>query len=113
MQNTTIIISNARYAEIIRTDEIAFCKAAGSYTEVVFSNKQKITASKNLHWFEERCNTYAFCRIHKSFLVNLNFINKVFHLENNLLLTNGIRIPISKSKKNVLWDKLEQMNHHI
>ncbi len=110
MKSKTIIISNAKYAEVISTDEIVYCKAEGSYTEILLSNKEKITASKNLHWFEEKCSKNSFCRVHKSFLVNLHFICRVFHVKNHLLLKNKILLPVSRIRKNVLLEKLEQMN---
>lgn len=110
MPNKTIIVSNTKYTEIIRTDEIIFCQAAGSYAEVILINKQKITVSKNLHWFEERCNSDTFCRIHKSFLVNIIYVKRFFNLENNLMLSNGIKIPISKSKKKQFWEMLEKLS---
>jgi two-component system LytT family response regulator len=109
MSNKTIIIPNAKYAEIIRVDDIVFCKAAGSYAEIVLTNEQTITVSKNLHWFEERCGDSTFCRVHKSFLVNIVHVKRILVLENLAMLCNGKKIPISRAKKTLFWKKLESL----
>ncbi len=113
MEFKSIIITNTKYTDIIRLNDIVFCRASGSYTEIILKNSQTIVASKNLHWIEEKCCSSSFCRIHKSFLVNLIYVNKVFHFDDLLLLSNGVKLPISKSKKNQFWEKLNQIFEQV
>jgi two-component system LytT family response regulator len=106
MNYKTIIIPGSRYSEIISIDEILLCKGMGSYTEIDLTDNRKLTVSKNLHWFEQRLCPEYFFRAHKSFIINLLHISKIFKLENMVCLTNGTQIPISRSRKGLLWEKL-------
>ncbi|MCA1967450.1 MAG: DNA-binding response regulator, partial [Flavobacterium sp.] len=46
--NGFIAISSSDKIELIKVEDIMYCKAEGKYTEFVLSNKQKILSSKNL-----------------------------------------------------------------
>ena len=61
---------------------------------------KKITISKTLKYVEELLPTNIFQRIHKSYLVNLNYISR-FNKSNELLveLTNGETLPVAIRKK--------------
>lgn len=106
MKHKTIIIPGSRYSEIIPTEEILLCKGMGSYTEIDLTDNSKLTVSKNLHWFEELLCTEYFFRAHKSFIVNLQHIKKIFKQENMVALSNGTLVPVSRSRKSMLWEKL-------
>ena len=107
MKHKTIIIPGSRYSELIPTDEILLCKGMGSYTEIDLSDNRILTVSKNLHWFEELLCSGYFFRPHKSFIVNLQHIKKIFKRENMVALSNGTLVPVSRSRKSLLWEKLD------
>ena len=107
MKNKTIIIPGSRFSEIISIYEILLCKGLGSYTEIDLTGNRKLTVSKNLHWFDERLCTEYFFRPHKSFIVNLLHIKKIFKRENMVCLTNGAQVPVSRDRKCLLWEKLK------
>jgi two-component system, LytTR family, response regulator len=107
MIKKTLIIPTSRYSEIIQTREILLCKGSGSYTEIYLKEENKLTVSKNLNWFEKRLCNECFFRAHKSYIVNLLHINKIFKRENVVCLINGAQIPISRAKKDLLWEKFE------
>ena len=107
--NSIILISNSKSTDVIRINELVFCKADGSYSVLQFKDNHEITVTKNLHWFEEQLSENTFSRTHRSFLVNLNYIAKIFHIENKLLLTNGVYIPISRSRKIHLKEAIEML----
>jgi DNA-binding LytR/AlgR family response regulator len=57
--------------------------------------------SKVLHWFEDQLPPDMFARVHRSHLVNRQFINTVHHATVHMALElhNGDRIPVSRRKK--------------
>jgi two-component system LytT family response regulator len=61
---------------------------------------KKIILSKTLKFIEELLPTSIFQRIHKSYLVNLNYVTR-FNKTNELLveLSNGQTLPVSIRKK--------------
>lgn len=78
---------------------VAF-KADNSYTEVVFEDNTKILISKTLKNFEEAlANNPKFFRCHKSYIVNVSFINDYIKKDGGYLVLNNIHnIPISAEK---------------
>lgn len=108
--NKSIIISNSRYTQLIPLNEIIYCKAIGSYSEIVLTNKKVIIVSKNLHWIEQRCNTDLFFRTHKSYIINLLYVCQVCRKENTIILLNDVRVPLSRIKKKQFWMRLQSFH---
>jgi two-component system, LytTR family, response regulator len=80
--------------------EIVYCGADGAYTWIFLSNGEKILSSVNLKEFEDILPGDMFCRIHHSFLININFASKYIkgrggHVE----LSNGVILEVSQRKK--------------
>lgn len=73
-----IVIPVAAGFEILNINDIIYIKAEGSYTKIYLSNSISYTMSKNLKYFESVFETNtAFVRIHRSYLVNINFITRI------------------------------------
>lgn len=86
--------------EFVKINSILYCEADSNYCKVVCLNGKKIILSKTLKFIEELLPSSIFHRIHKSYLVNLNFVNR-FDKSNdlNVELSNGETLPVSVRKK--------------
>ena len=86
--------------ELIKTNAILYCEADSNYCSINCLDGRKITLSKTLKHVEELLPKTIFQRIHKSYLVNLNYVNR-FNKTNDLLveLTNGETLPVSVRQK--------------
>jgi two-component system LytT family response regulator len=86
--------------EFMKTNSILYCEADSNYCNIVCLDGKKITISKTLKYVEELLPNNIFQRIHKSYLVNLNYISR-FNKSNELLveLTNGKTLPVSVRQK--------------
>lgn len=86
--------------ELVKTSSILYCVADSNYCKIVCLDGKKITLSKTLKYIEELLPNSIFQRIHKSYLVNLNYITR-FNKTNELLveLSNGETLPVSVRKK--------------
>ncbi len=92
----------------VELDDIIYCKSDGNYTEIYLTNDQKETVSKKLKVIEAQLDQNFF-RIHNSYLVNLNTIKEVVTTDgNHVILKNGINIPVSRSNKGELLQRLKQ-----
>jgi len=90
--------------QILNVKEILYCKANSNYTEIFLSDK-KILISKTLKYFEEALADFAFARIHKSYLVNVNEIHKYKKGKGgSITLSNGKELMVSASRKKELLD---------
>jgi two-component system, LytTR family, response regulator len=93
--------------QMIPVDSIITCASEGNYTILHLKNKQKITASRNLKEIEEILEDRPFIRVHHSWLVNLNEINKYVKGEGGyLVMKDGSSIDVSRSRKEMLLKKL-------
>lgn len=86
--------------EMVKINSILYCEADSNYCKVVCLDGKKIILSKTLKYIEELLPETIFHRIHKSYLVNLNYINR-FDKTNDLIveLSNGQILPVSVRKK--------------
>ncbi len=88
-------------ADIIRAE------AAGSYSTIYLTGKQKLMTSKNLTELEEMLGSDDFCKVHKSHLVNLRYVSKYIRGEGGILvLTDGSEIDVARRKKEELLARL-------
>jgi two-component system LytT family response regulator len=86
--------------EFVKVNSILYCEAESNYTKVVFLEGKKITLTKTLKLVEELLPANIFKRIHRSYLVNINYVNR-FNKTNDYYveLTNGESLPVSVRKK--------------
>lgn len=92
---------------------IQFIKAEGNYIEVFFLNEQKILKKNlirnKLSYATSILPPQDFWRVHRSFIVQLNHVEKVIGNARNLELimkTSQITVPVSRSKANDLLSHL-------
>lgn len=84
----------------VEISEIVFLAADGSYTEVHLKSGAKILVSKKLKFFEDLLSRRAyFFRSHRSYLINLNHIQKYVKGEGIIIMLNNLQLPISRDKK--------------
>lgn len=94
--------------EVIQINKIIFCKSDGSYTFIQTTEQQHYTSKS----FKEICELLEFekqfLKVHRSYLVNADYI-KNFKSEDFILeMTSGDEIPVSdqKFRKNKLIDAI-------
>ena len=93
--------------QMIQIDTIISCTSDSNYTNFHLKNKQKLTASRTLKETEELLEGRSFVRVHNSYLVNLNEIQKYVKGEGGyLIMTDGTHIDVSRTRKEILLKKL-------
>ena len=104
-----ITISSAEGITVVTIAEIVYLQAEGPYSFFYLSTGEKLVASVNLQKYEELLAEHHFFRTHHSYLVNLNHIRKYNKAENNILLSNGHNIDVSKRKKEEFLQILSEL----
>ncbi len=97
--------------KLVKTNTILYCQADGNYCKVFCLDGSIIHLSKTLKFMEDMLPKLLFKRIHKSYLVNLNYVmefNKVNEL--NVELVNNIILPVASRKKEELIHALFTTN---
>ena len=86
--------------DFFKTDDIIYCQADGNYTTLYLMNKQEEVISKNLKDFENLLAGSGFCRVHNSYLINMQHVEKYIKGEGGyVLLTEDHHVDISRRRK--------------
>ena len=93
-------IPSDRGIRMVQPELIIRVEAISNYSKIFFINSRPLTVAKVLQWFEDRLQGGMFARVHRSHLVNTNFVKEINgHNQCGLLLTNGEHIVMSRRKK--------------
>ena len=93
---------------IVNTEDIYFVEAAGVYVKLVSKNGKHLYRV-SLNSLESTLNPAQFKRIHRSYLININEVEKSRYLSNNkysFLIKNGEKIVSGRSYKALIHDFL-------
>lgn len=86
--------------------DITYLAASGNYTIVHTVKSRKYTLTKTLKDFEELLPAGIFCRIHHSYLVNIEFIKKYHKGRGGYIeMADGTEIDVSVRKKEEFLSK--------
>lgn len=86
---------------------IIYCEADENYTKIHTVRGEIILVSKNLGVLEELLPATVFFRIHKSYLVNLNFIRKYNRTDCHYIeLEDGTQLDVAKRRIDEFVDAL-------
>lgn len=98
-----IVLKELDAIHVIKVKDLICCEASGIYTTFYIDNNKQIVVSKNLKEYEEILEPYEFLRVHNSFLINANKIEKFEKNDGGfLIMEGGQRVPVSQRKKDVV-----------
>jgi DNA-binding LytR/AlgR family response regulator len=83
--------------------DILYIECLGDYLKYITGNKNYVTYA-TIKSVEERMNKQLFMKVHRSYIVN---IKKIQDIQDNSILINGKVIPISRSHKSDLMQRLK------
>lgn len=95
--------------KIVKINSILYCQSDINYTKIFLNNGSHFILSKTLKLIEEQLPSSIFIRVHKSFLVNTNYITYLSRsIDAYVELSNNIKIPVSTRKKEDVIKKIYQ-----
>jgi two-component system LytT family response regulator len=84
----------------VPTADIIYCEAESNYTTVVLQGGRKVVVSKVLKDIDEALHGPDFCRVHSSFLINVNRIKKYVRGDGGyLIMDDDANISISRNRR--------------
>ena len=108
--NDKITISHSKGIKIIETKNIINLDADSNCTVLYFDDGSKYTDTRTLKFYEEILDEKDFFRIHKSHIINLNYLQEYSTYEGNFaVMTNKKKIPISRSKVKEFVDYIKSI----
>jgi len=104
---TKIAIPTMEGFQLLAAELIISCESDSNYTCLFLKDKRKIIASRNLKEMEEILEDYPFIRVHNSYMVNINEVEKYIKGEGGyLIMSDGSSVNVSRSRKELLLKKL-------
>ena len=96
--------------QVINLSDVIYCEAESSYTIFHMANTHQIVASKPIIEYELLLGDSHFCRVHKSFLINLAHVKEYIRGEGgSVMLTNNKEVEVSRRKKEVFIAKMKDL----
>ncbi|GHN01597.1 DNA-binding response regulator [Cytophagales bacterium WSM2-2] len=86
--------------EFVDADEIIRIEGEDAYSVFYLTGNKKIVASRNLNKVEKMLTRKNFMRVHKSYIVNLNYIRQ--YIKGNggrVILSDGSEVEVSRRNK--------------
>jgi two-component system LytT family response regulator len=94
-----VLINHSKGFTLIDYKDIVWLEASDNYTNIYLNNNKKIVASKTLKEFEAILPTTVFFRIHRSSLINIDFIKEYSNAEGGtIIMADGTSIQVSKAR---------------
>ena len=81
----------------IESNLILFLKSHINYTEFNLLESKNIMSSTTIKKFEELLQNQNFKRVHRAYIVNMKHV--VFIAQNEVFLSNGFVLPITRRRK--------------
>jgi len=98
-QTNKITISHSKGIKIIEDDTIQYIEADGNCSVLYFSDGTKYLDTRTLGLYEEMLNSDKFFRIHKSILINLNYLSEYINDDGYFaVLKSGQRLPVARTR---------------
>ncbi|HPH92850.1 MAG TPA: response regulator, partial [Ferruginibacter sp.] len=94
VQNNRIVVKNGNKIKIIPVNEVLYLEAADDYVKVHTADGYFLK-SKTMAHFENVLDTAVFCRCHRSYLVNTQYITRIEPYEKDghlAILKNGAKV---------------------
>lgn len=86
--------------EIVSIDTILYCEAVDNFTKFYLENGSSLLICRTLKYFDEVLNDHRFLRIHRSYLINPEFVIRYTKGKGGFVtMQNNQQLEISANKK--------------
>lgn len=94
-----VAIASIDKIELLKIEDIVFCKADGKYTEFHVNKNTKMISSRNLGEYTSLLDNNFF-RIHHSYIVNIKYLVKIIKKDGLYCeFSNGHVLPVAKRRQ--------------
>lgn len=108
-QKFKLCIHSMKGFQVVEIKDIIYCEASSNYTNFFLNNKSMLCASKPIHEYESILADNNFVRIHKSYLINIDYIKEYLRGEGgSVIMEGGHEVEVSRRKKDLLMQKMKE-----
>jgi two-component system, LytTR family, response regulator len=111
---TKITVAEQFGFRVLNVADIMYLEADSNYTIIHLSGLNKIVATRTLGDFEKILATPDFFRIHKSTIINMNFLKAYSSYQGDFIeLSDGTSLSISRRRLNEFREAIKQFSKSI
>jgi two-component system LytT family response regulator len=99
VQSNRIVVKDNGKIKIIPVAQVQWLEAADDYVKIITA-EGNFLKKKTMQYFEDSLPPQEFIRIHRSYIINAQLITRIDQHEKDshlVLLTTGVRLPVSKA----------------
>jgi two-component system, LytTR family, response regulator len=105
-QSQMILVSNKNEGEKqIRIGDIVFCESENTKVHFRLTEQRSFSTTGSLSDYEELLRPYEFYRIQRSYLVNINYVDRVIRHQKDVIMQYYPAIEMSASRDKDLWSR--------
>lgn len=105
-QSKKIVLPLMDGFEVVKLNEILYCEAQDNFTYFFLVNGQKILICRRLKFYENSLQEYGFCRVHRSFLINLEYVKRYIKGKGGtVIMENEKQIQVSHTRKQAFLER--------
>lgn len=107
--NQKIMLPTMEGFEIVNINTILYCEAADNFTRFYFEHSAPLLICRTLKYFEDVLTDHRFLRIHRSYLINPDFVVRYSKGKGGYVtMKNNQELEISQQKKQAFLDLFER-----
>jgi two-component system LytT family response regulator len=108
--SSRITIHHSKGIKIVNDADLVYLEADGNCTQLFFADGSKYLDTRTLAVYEQLLNPQHFFRIHKSHIINLNFLTEYLHDDgNHVLLKNGTKLAVARNRVPDFLKKIREL----
>ncbi len=107
--HTRLALNSQEKIHVVNIADIVRCESKGNYTEFYFKTDKKLIVTKTLKEYEDLLAPQGFYRVHQSHLINTGCIKEFVKSDDELLMNDQSRIPVSTRRKAEVMKMLEEL----
>ncbi len=101
-----IVLPTMEGFDVVQLKDVIHCQANDNLTDFHLINGNRKTVCKTLKFFEDALTDFDFLRVHKSHLININYVESYQKGKvGDIKLSNGSIVPLSLKKKESFVNK--------
>ena len=104
-----MVIPSQDGLEFVKISEIIYFEGDNGYTRIHFTDRKSMLSSHSIGYFNKLLENQSFYLIHKSYLINLIYIEKYLN-EGYVVLEDNIKLPVSRNRRQDFFNRLKNIN---
>jgi DNA-binding LytR/AlgR family response regulator len=110
--NNALLTLNHKTSSKVLINSVILIKGDINYTKFYLECGKVKTVSHSIKFFEPHLETHGFLRVHRSFMINPNYVKNYDSHQEILTMSNGEIANISRRRKGILKDFVSYATHN-